>query len=160
VPVRKHWGKVIGPYTDRARSTLSSQLDMLRALQDLGTPGVALVYRLWTNRDEESDEPGAVFDLRCMSQQTSGLTDAEALSFDDLSSVALLPGYSLWGSADRPPTYRHHTRLVPKIKTGDRLPIKADWSSHWRPALTRPARSSVPRPRNACCRTTRATRSC
>lgn len=124
------WGKVIGSYTsDRARTTLPSQLDLLRALHDMGPKNLALVFRLRTARDSSEDELSAIFDLHCFTGASATISPPEAQSLEDFAVVGLLPGYNLWASAHDFRKYKHHSRIIPVDGSFAELPIKADWSS-------------------------------
>ncbi|MFF0359978.1 type IV secretion system DNA-binding domain-containing protein [Streptomyces fungicidicus] len=129
MPAYLHWGKVLGIYDDEAPATLPSQLDLLRALQDLDTPDVALVYRLRTSPEGGPNaEPSALFDLRCLSRDRETISAAEARTLDDLSAVALLPAYNILGASELRVGYKYRTRIVPSARRGDELPIKRDWA--------------------------------
>lgn len=129
MPAYLHWGKVLGIYDDEAPATLPSQLDLLRALQDLDTPGVALVYRLRTSPEGGPNaEPSALFDLRCLSKDAETISPAEARTLDDLSAVALLPAYNISAASEVRVGYKYRTRIVPAARRGDELPIKRDWA--------------------------------
>ncbi|MEV0292749.1 type IV secretion system DNA-binding domain-containing protein [Nocardia sp. NPDC050710] len=128
MPTTRRWTIGVGAYDDDAVHTLPGQLDLLRALHDLGDPGVALVYRLRAEMDED-DELVVLFDLSCVSASHAHLDEAQSQSLRTLGQVALLQAYNLHRSVQpgNKPGLRH-LRIVPRSSGGTGLPIKSDWA--------------------------------